>query len=113
MGPHLLIQTFNLIQPLNGLDEQKGRFTENWLSCWVQRLVMSGTSPAGGQLLVVLLQRAIVGPILFNTFINDLDDRTECTLGKFSGYTELGGTADNTRGLCCHSERPQHAGETC
>lgn len=42
-------------------------------------------------------QGLILGPILFNTFIN-LDDGTECLISKFSGYIKLRGVADTTQG---------------
>ena len=40
-------------------------------------------------------QGLILGPILFNIFIN-LDDGTECILGKFSDHITLGGVTDKT-----------------
>lgn len=47
-----------------------------------------------------VLQRSIPGPALFNIFINELDDGTECTLSRFA----LGGVADTPEG-CAPTER--------
>lgn len=41
---------------------------------------------------------SILGPVLFNTFINDLDGSVECSLSKFVECTNLREMADSTKG---------------
>jgi len=81
-----------------GLDKWTVRQFENWLSCQAQRVVISGTKHSWEPLTTGVHQWSVLGPVLFNVFINNLDDVAECALGKFADDTNLGEVADAPEG---------------
>jgi len=74
------------------------RCMRNWLDGRIQRAVVNSSMSRWKLMISGVPQESVLGPVLFNIFINDIHSRIECTFSKFVDDTKLNGVINRPEG---------------